>query len=289
MNAVHVGIETSAMLIELNISTWTARKLDKKVSQEVDQQNDTKINAGNYHKHLLAGTNALDAWNKYSARVRLWYNQQTLPWADKGPRLLTSEMFMTGFKSRLDEHHDNWRRLRDNFEATYDDMVTASAFSLGKLFNRDDYPPLAEVMKKFDFRYTFSPVPTSGDFRVDIGQQAHRELCAMYEKHYEERTNGAMREVWGRLHTCLSHMSDRLGNDEDGNAKGFHSTLITNAIDLVGVLDKLNITRDPQLEVARKELERSIYNLDAKTVKESDTVRESLKNKVDDILSRFEW
>ena len=289
MNAVHIGIETSAMLVELNISTWTARKLDKKVSQDVDQQNDTKINAGNYHKNLLAGTNALDAWNKYSARVRLWYNQQTLPWADKGPRLLTSEIFMSGFKSRLDEHHDNWMKLRDNFEVTYDDMVAASAFSLGKLFNREDYPPLEQVMKKFDFRYTFSPVPTSGDFRVDIGQQAHRELCEMYEKHYEERTNGAMREVWGRLHECLFHMSDRLGNDENGNAKGFHGTLITNAVSLVDVLDKLNVTRDPQLERARKELERTIYNLDAKTVKESDHVRESLKNKVDDILSRFDW
>jgi hypothetical protein len=285
----HIGIETSAMLVELNISTWTARKLDKKVSQEVDQQNETKINAGNYHKNLLAGQNALDAWNKYSARIRLWYNQQTLPWADKGPRLLTSEVFMSGFKARLDEHEQNWLRLRDNFEVSYEDMVSAAAFSLGKLFNREDYPPLVDVMQKFSFRYNFSPVPTSGDFRIDIGHQARKELEDMYARTTESRINDAMREVWDRLHKCLSHMSERLGNDEEGNRKGFHSTLITNAVELVDMLDKLNVTRDPKLERARKDLERSIYNIDADAVKESDEVREALKSKVDDILSRLDW
>jgi hypothetical protein len=285
----HIGIETSAMLIELNISTWTARKLDKKVSQEVDQQNETKINAGNYHKNLLAGQNALDAWNKYSARIRLWYNQQTLPWADKGPRLLTSQVFMDGFKVRLDEHHQNWLRLRDNFEVSYEDMVSAAAFSLGKLFNREDYPPLEDVMQKFSFRYAFSPVPTSGDFRIDIGHQARKELEEMYAQTTTNRVNTAMREVWDRLHECLTHMSERLADDEDGNRKGFHSTLITNAVELVDMLDKLNVTQDPQLTHARKELERSLYNINADTVKESDQVREGLKKKVDDILSRFDW
>jgi len=33
-----ISIASSAMLVELNISTWTARKLDKKVSAEVDSQ-----------------------------------------------------------------------------------------------------------------------------------------------------------------------------------------------------------------------------------------------------------
>lgn len=46
----------NAMLIELNISVWTARRLDRGVSAEVDVTNNTKTRAGNYHKNLLAGT-----------------------------------------------------------------------------------------------------------------------------------------------------------------------------------------------------------------------------------------
>ena len=43
-------IQNSAMLIDLNISTWTGRKMDKKVSEEIDQAKNTKSRAGNYHK-----------------------------------------------------------------------------------------------------------------------------------------------------------------------------------------------------------------------------------------------
>ena len=70
------GIATSAMQVELNISCWTARKLDKKVSEEVDTAKNTKVKAGNYHKHLLAGNPHLDAVVKYAAKVRLWNTHQ---------------------------------------------------------------------------------------------------------------------------------------------------------------------------------------------------------------------
>ena len=50
-----ISIATSAVLIDLNISVWTARKLDKRVSKEIDINKGTTTNAGNYNKHLLAG------------------------------------------------------------------------------------------------------------------------------------------------------------------------------------------------------------------------------------------
>ena len=43
-----ISIATSAMMVELNISCWTARKLDKRVSEEVDSAKNTKVKAGNY-------------------------------------------------------------------------------------------------------------------------------------------------------------------------------------------------------------------------------------------------
>ena len=53
-------IQNSAMLVDLNISVWTGRKMDKKVSDEIDASKNTKARAGNYHKKLLAGTQKLE-------------------------------------------------------------------------------------------------------------------------------------------------------------------------------------------------------------------------------------
>ena len=71
-----ISIATSAMMVELNISCWTARKLDKNVSKDIDAAKNTKVRAGNYHKHLLAGNPHHEAVVKYAASSRLWNIKQ---------------------------------------------------------------------------------------------------------------------------------------------------------------------------------------------------------------------
>jgi len=91
MTTESISIATSAMMVELNISCWTARKLDKRVSEEVDSAKNTKVKAGNYHKHLLAGNPHHEAVIRYAAGARLWNTKQTIPWSDSGPRIVTME------------------------------------------------------------------------------------------------------------------------------------------------------------------------------------------------------
>ena len=284
------GIATSAMQVELNISCWNARKLDKKVSEEVDTAKNTKVKAGNYHKHLLAGNPHLDAVVKYAAKVRLWNTQQTIPWSDSGTRIVTMEnLFNGGYKRQLDDHKIEFERLAANFISVYPTLISAAAFQLGDLFDRDEYPEVESVAEKFKFKYSLIPIPTSGDFRIDIAEQAKAELVADYERQFTERLNNAMRDVWDRLYDCLSHMSERLASDDEGKRKVFHGTLLTNAQELITLLSRLNVTNDPKLEQARRDLQAALVNTDISSLKDSDYVRENVKAKVDDILKRFEW
>jgi hypothetical protein len=86
-----ISIASSAMLVELSISTWTARKLDKKVSTQVDNDNGAKTKVVNANKNLMAGTGVLENLVKYAANARAWHLSQTLPWTDNGSRLLPNE------------------------------------------------------------------------------------------------------------------------------------------------------------------------------------------------------
>jgi hypothetical protein len=278
------------MQVELNISCWTARKLDKRVSEEVDAAKHTKVKAGNYHKHLLAGNPHLDAVVKYAAKIRLWNTQQTIPWSDSGTRIVTMEnLFTGGYKRQLDDHKIEFDRLAANFISIYPTLISAAAFQLGDLFDRDEYPEVDTLQSKFKFNYSLIPIPTSGDFRIDIAEQAKAELVADYERQFTERLNNAMRDVWDRLYDCLSHMSERLASDDEGKRKVFHGTLLTNAQDLITLLSRLNVTNDPKLEQARRDLQAALTNTDISSLKDSDYVRENVKAKVDDILKRFEW
>jgi hypothetical protein len=76
---------------------------------------------------------------------------------------------------------------------------------------------------------------------------------------------------------------------EENRTQIFRDSLITNAVDLCGLLTRLNVTNDPKLEKARKDLESVIAGVDPKSIRESDMVRHSVKKKVDDILSAFNF
>lgn len=283
-----ISIASSAMLVELSISSWTARKLDKKVSTQVDLDKQTKTRAGNYNKNLLAGTGFLDTITKYAANARAWHISQTLPWSDNGLRLLPMSNFMT-YKQNLTTLETNYQALVDKFIIAYPNLVSAAAFQLGDLFNRDEYPEAEKIVSKFKFTVNYLPVPMAGDFRIDIGEEAKAELVKNCERAYNDRLNNAMKDAWGRLHECLMRMSERLADNEKGEKKIFRDSLVENAVELVDLLKHFNLTGDTNMELARNELAVAIMNHDADNLRESFVARESVKKKVDDILSKFSF
>lgn len=283
-----MSISTSALLVELNIGTWTARKLDKKVSEEVDAQKATKVKAGNYRKNILAGAKELEDITKLAGNVRNWHYEQTLPWSDSGIRLLPLGNFMN-YRTELDAKMQEFETLKRNFVTQYPNLISQMAFQLGTLFDRNDYPSVDEVDRKFYFALNFYPMPESGDFRVEVEEELKKELQDKYQSHYDKKLNEAMAEAWGRLHTTLKHLSERLETEADGKAKVFRDATISNAVELCSLLTSLNVTKDPKLEAARRELERAIVNVEPKELRESVLVRQDVKAQVDEILSKFDF
>lgn len=83
-------ISSSSMLVELNISCWTGQRIDKTVTRQVTNDNSATADAGQFRKNLMAGTSLRKELADYAASCRLRHNQLTMPWADRGPRLLPS-------------------------------------------------------------------------------------------------------------------------------------------------------------------------------------------------------
>jgi hypothetical protein len=284
-----MSIASSAVLVELNISVWPANKVDREMTETVNTNASAVRDASQTRKNLFAGTTLRKDIEKLAARIRLYHNQNTLPWADKGQRLLPTKLFME-YKQTMNNYEVQFSQLCSNFFVEYPRLVAEAQQHLGTMYRAEDYPDIEEVQLKFGFRKAFDPIPESGDFRLDVSAQDLEEVKAGYEAKFDERLAEAMRTPWERLHTVLTSMSEKL-KDEDGvdSKKRYHDSLVTNAQDLVGLLDKMNITNDPKLEEARKQLELTMLGADIETIKESSHARESMKNKVDAILQKFEW
>jgi hypothetical protein len=160
------------------------------------------------------------------------------------------------------------------------------------MFKRDDYPTANQIMTKFAFRLNFMPVPTAGDFRVDVGNAAQDELKAKLNKLAEERIESAMSDIKDRLATHLKRMSDRLTTDYiNGEAKQrrFHDTLVDGALELCDLAKALNLTNDMNLESARSELEQLLVGVSPDDLRKNHAVRQDVKKNVDAILDKFNF
>lgn len=281
-------LATNALLVELNIGNWTARKNDKSVSEEVDLQKGTKTRAGNYNKNLFAGVKELEDIQKFVGMVRNWHYRNTIPWLDTGVRMLPMGQYID-YTAQMNTWASEFEGLKQAFLNKYDDLVTEMAFKLGSLFNRAEYPTRDQVDYKFYFRTNYFPLPQSGDFRVDIGNEMLAELQDNYTKHLNEKVNEAMGDVWSRLHETLKHLSERLEVGSTGEKKIFRDSLIENAQELCGLLSKLNVTNDPKLEEARKDLEQALFGVSAKDLRDSIMVRHDVHARVTDIIKKFDF
>lgn len=285
--APSVSLSSMAMLVELRISTWTARKRDNDTTEEVNKAKKADSDAGSVYKYLMAGSDHLKKIEKYAAKCRAWNNQQTLPWM-KGVGLLPMENFFA-YRDQLGTMESNFNALVDDFIKVYPSLVSAQAFKLGDYFRADEFPDAETLPRRFKFEYNFLPVPEKGDFRIKCEERVRQDLAEQYDKMFNEKLAEAMREPWERLHEVLTHMADRLTDAPDGTRNIFRDSIVNKPLELCGLLSKLNVTKDPQLEEARRMLEVALSGIDAEDLRKLPSARAELKSSVESIINKFSW
>jgi hypothetical protein len=290
-------IATSAVLIDLRISIWAGRKRDKSTTAEVmlaKQAGSDK--AASVIKNLMSDDPDLDKIRAYAQDTRLYIHRNTLAWGEKSRLLPTKSILeVTG---ELETREAEFNRLVGVFVSSYSTKVSAAAFKLGQLFKREEYPTTDEVRSKFRMSYTVAPVPTSGDFRVDVQNEVGSFLRTQYEKAALEMVTETLREPWERAYETLAHAKDRLAAvleyvPEEGhtgkNAPKIFQSVLDNALDMAALLDKLNIANDPKLADCAARMRRLFSNVDIKSLRESKDLQSSTKKQVEDILSAFDF
>jgi hypothetical protein len=273
----------------LNIAIYSGRKQDRTTQAEVTlAKGSGSKKAASVYKNLFAECKELDAITKFQARARSEHYRLTLPWNDRGARLLPTASLLD-YKQAMNRYQQEFDRLVEAFLDRYDTLVAAAAFQLGTLFDRQEYPERLQVARRFRMDLSFVPLPTSGDFRLDVESEVQRELMEQYERRLEEQLSSATKDSWTRLYEALSRLSDRLTVDENGKRKIFHDTVVTGAVELCELLTAMNVTQDPQLESARRKLQEVLLGVTPKELREEDGTRVLTKQKVDAILSAFDW
>jgi hypothetical protein len=286
-----ISLASSAVLVSVDISVWSATKQDRGISDEVTTSKNADKHAGRYVKNLLANHPKHKAVVNYRQTIYNWLQRRTYRW-NQSQNLLPS-VDVPKFKQEYHEHEIAFHALVDELITQYDSIVSDMAFKQGTMFNRNDYPVKEQVAGKFSLNLYVSEVPMN-DFRCGIAQDIAEDLFTTLSKQSARIIDSIAQEQSERMLEVMTSISHCCGVDESEvngevrtKRRKIYDTTIQKALEMCESFKRFNLKNDGGLEQARASLEKVLSGVKAEDIRDSDAVRSHVKEGIDDILSKF--
>lgn len=279
------------VLVSLEITTWSARRLDKRVTADTNTREGADRDAGRYNKHLLGGrVDSHSAVIAAAGAARVAHYRETLPWADEGARLLPTANYFE-YAKIIREQRNAFAASVHAFLAEYPQLQQLAAARLGSMYRSEDYPTVQEVGQRFGFRVHFSPVPAASDIRLDLPAEVTAHMERSITSRVETAVQGAVRDGWDRLYSSVERIRDRLqeiaGADPDGPSGRLHASLFSGAVETAETLRRLNVLSDPELDRMAGRIIAELSALDPKQVRKDPSAMQATAAAADSILAEM--
>jgi hypothetical protein len=281
---MQIDLASRMMLVNVSISVWEGRKLDKRITRKTIADNHVNDEKGLRVNKLLIDSDAFKEVQATSSEVRDFVKTNTLPWYDKGYRALLRQRYQA-FVEKFHIKEQNWWAAVDHFvRVKYPAEVAKASFRLVDAFVESDYPGVNELRDRFKLTLDIAPIAGADDFRVKLDEATVTDIQDKIRAATEQRVHDAMVDVWERVEKAVQHFAARTGPD----IERFHATTVTNMVELVDLLPALNLTNDPKLKEMATKLRSTLCTYDPKDLKKDLSVRKAANQDAAKIMEDME-
>lgn len=290
MTTILPTLRDSAMLVNVTISVWSARKLDRQQTKKAVEEAGATADAGRFNKHLLASADAsLREVHRKAKAIRNFVDDNSVPWDNGGNRLVTNDRALT-LVGELKALQDDFAAAVDAFVEEYPVLRAQAVANLGDMGDDSDYPQPDTVRRKFGVEIEFQPIAQNfSDVRLGL----NATQVAAFQTHFEKTANKqmakAVRSAWERLEENLQRYSKNLDlrDDDSGKMKIFRDSMVDQLRDTVSLLRGLGFFGDDNMAKVVAQVEKDIAALDAGQLRSSPATSVGVKAQVDGILNKM--
>ena len=236
-------LQDAGLLVTLTLRQWQARKLDRKTSLEICQGKGAKEDSGNFHK-VLIGKQHLQPITQLVNKIRNYHYSNTLAWSHKGIDFLPSKHYMT-YMDKMGTLKDSFEFAVEEFVKKYPQLMADAPLELQSLHDADDYPSPEAVRERFFMDIALTPVPSSGDFRIDLPAKEMRVIKKKLDVSLKDAAKAAALDLYSRFYTSVAKATLTLADPN----KIFRNTLIFNVEDIATKIKTMDISNDLKLQI----------------------------------------
>jgi hypothetical protein len=281
-------LASKTILVAVNISQWSARKLDRKVTKETNEKYRASQDAGRYNK-LLVEAKRIAKINGLVSSARALHYAMTKPWMDEGPRILPNALY-ADFTEKFRKLVRDFDEAVGEFERDYSEMIEERKAKLGALFNPADYPPASEIRSKFNMELKFLPFPDAADWRSDIDPDFFDDVREKLAEENRKSLDEVMKHTAKQVLEVVGHMAERLSkyDEDDKAATAFRDSLVENVRELAKYLPAFNLTNDPKLSEITDRINKELCAEDAEALRKNANLRNDVAKSADEIVKAVE-
>jgi hypothetical protein len=217
----------------------------------------------------------IDPLQKIETECRTIVERYTLPWEDRGNRLLPAKN-VPKLQEELANVRKRWDYAVEDYIVEWDKIVADAQSRLNGDFNYDNYPAVETVKARFTMQTVFMPMPDNSRLVEEIRDEM--------EDIFSDRMKSASQNLRTRLVDKLAHLAAKCAEAEDGEKTRFYSSNIDNVIELCKAIPDMLIEDDKELTDAVESAERLLAGLDADDIKHSPDLARDVRDRAKAIV-----
>jgi hypothetical protein len=250
------------VLVRFSIGRWYGTGTDEQVVDELREAKQATGDIGTFTKRLMKRERLLEI-NRITNDSRRFHKVLTLPWGDNKDRLLCVDAYKE-YKKRMSAYEREFFGAVDSFIEKYDAAVLDERKRLGDLWRKDDYPTAEEMRARFRFGLTVDVLADTTDLRLQMSAEQAKEIKEGIEKRVHAEIKQAVGDIYTRLADEVTEIKGQL-DDPDARLQG---KMFNTIQEIVGLLPKLNIMRDPALTALGRDILKELTAVPASELKQ---------------------
>lgn len=234
------NLKERAMLVNLHISVWGARKYDRNVTREIERLHGAD-DTGRFNKILMKNP-VLDEIKSLTNKARAFHRDATLPWGDDNARIITTDKYFDYLMVIGQLTMQVNELVEKQFLPEYQNFKEKEKERLKTMFKETDYPDREEIADKFKMKAIFSPISDETDFRVGLNDSIVENMKTQLKNELNDRVKNVTIDLLERINLPVITMIEKL---KDGGV--FRDSLVNNIQDICNQIPLYNFTDNPEL------------------------------------------
>ena len=257
---VDTGLQYRAVLTCVSIHQWGARKASKGLAAGLAFDTEASDEAYAVTKRLVDSEHTKPMRDVYKAARETWLFN-SVAWSEEW-RLMPAgnlERFTQGMIDLERQFNEAVGEFVEKFEG----LVKLGVKHLGTSFDPDDYPDPRELRRHYSFIWRVSPVPETGDIRVQVSGEVAARLRAQGRKAAQDAASKSSLDLIERMLDVARRAQSAFDLTDDGRAKPIKGALLRDMQHVATSFDALNVVGDPKVARAIESFRAAFSGIDA--------------------------